>query len=54
MSWFGQRQGQDGAELVNWAAHSLSGSDGRVGLDGCSYLGVTSGSPRRPSGGIPR
>ena len=40
VSWFGQRQGQDGAELVNWAAHSLSGSDGRVGLDGCSYLGV--------------
>jgi predicted acyl esterase len=25
---------------VNWAAHSLSGSDGKVGLDGCSYLGV--------------
>jgi len=40
VSWFGQRQGQDGAELVNWAAHSLSGSDGKVGLDGCSYLGV--------------
>jgi uncharacterized protein len=40
VSWFGQRQGEDGAELVNWAAHSLSGSDGRVGLDGCSYLGV--------------
>jgi predicted acyl esterase len=40
VSWFGQRQGEDGAELVNWAARSLSGSDGRVGLDGCSYLGV--------------
>ena len=40
MSWFGQRQGKDGAELVNWAAHSLPGSDGKVGLDGCSYLGV--------------
>jgi uncharacterized protein len=40
VSWFGQRQGKDGAELVNWAARSLSGSDGRVGLDGCSYLGV--------------
>ncbi len=40
VSWFGQRQGEDGAELVNWAAHSLSGSDGKVGLDGCSYLGV--------------
>jgi predicted acyl esterase len=40
VSWFGQRQGQDGAELVNWAAHALAGSDGTVGLDGCSYLGV--------------
>jgi predicted acyl esterase len=40
VSWFGKRQGQDGADLVNWAAHSLAGSDGRVGLDGCSYLGV--------------
>ena len=40
LSWFGERQGEDGAELVNWAAHTLSGSDGRVGLDGCSYLGV--------------
>ncbi|MFC1439813.1 CocE/NonD family hydrolase [Streptacidiphilus sp. N1-10] len=40
LSWFGQRQGQDGAELVDWAARSLAGSDGRVGLDGCSYLGV--------------
>jgi predicted acyl esterase len=40
LSWFGRRQGEDGAELVNWAARSLPGSDGRVGLDGCSYLGV--------------
>ena len=24
----------------DWAAHSLPGSDGEVGLDGCSYLGV--------------
>jgi hypothetical protein len=40
VSWFGQRQGEDGAELVNWAANSLAGSDGTVGLDGCSYLGV--------------
>jgi hypothetical protein len=38
--WFGARQGQDGADLVNWAAHTLSGSNGAVGLDGCSYLGV--------------
>ncbi|MFI9381934.1 CocE/NonD family hydrolase [Kutzneria sp. NPDC052558] len=38
--WLGARQGQDGANLVNWAAHSLDGSNGAVGLDGCSYLGV--------------
>ncbi|HWG26386.1 CocE/NonD family hydrolase [Actinospica sp.] len=40
LSWFGARQGKDGAELVDWAARTLSGSDGKVGLDGCSYLGV--------------
>jgi hypothetical protein len=40
LDWFGAQQGQDGAALVNWAAHSLSGSNGNVGLDGCSYLGV--------------
>ena len=40
VSWFGERQGRDGAELVTWAARALSGSDGKVGLDGCSYLGV--------------
>ena len=38
--WMGARQGQDGADLVNWAAHTLSGANGNVGLDGCSYLGV--------------
>ena len=40
LDWIGTRQGQDGAALVNWAAHNLSGSDGNVGLEGCSYLGV--------------
>ena len=40
VDWFGDRQGRDGAALVNWAARRLPGSDGRVGLDGCSYLGV--------------
>ena len=40
MDWFGAQQGQDGATLVNWAAHNLAGSNGNVGLDGCSYLGV--------------
>jgi predicted acyl esterase len=39
VDWFGARQGKDGANLVNWAAH-LPNSDGKVGLDGCSYLGV--------------
>ncbi|WP_329544107.1 CocE/NonD family hydrolase [Streptomyces sp. NBC_01356] len=40
LDWFGDRQGKDGANLVNWAAHTLSGSNGKVGLEGCSYLGV--------------
>jgi predicted acyl esterase len=40
LGWFGARQGRDGATLVDWAAHALPGSDGNVGLDGCSYLGV--------------
>lgn len=40
VDWFGSRQGKDGANLVDWAAHTLSGSNGKVGLDGCSYLGV--------------
>ncbi|MER7182090.1 CocE/NonD family hydrolase [Streptomyces hyaluromycini] len=40
VDWFGDRQGEDGAALVDWAAHTLPGSDGKVGLEGCSYLGV--------------
>jgi len=40
VDWFGDRQGRDGAALVDWAARTLPGSDGKVGLDGCSYLGV--------------
>jgi len=40
VDWFGERQGRDGAALVDWAARTLPGSDGKVGLDGCSYLGV--------------
>jgi len=40
LDWFGDRQGRDGAELVDWAAHTLPGSNGKVGLDGCSYLGI--------------
>jgi len=40
LDWFGDRQGRDGAQLVDWAAHTLPGSNGKVGLDGCSYLGI--------------
>ena len=40
LDWIGKQQGQDGAKLVDWAAHNLSGSNGNVGLEGCSYLGV--------------
>jgi predicted acyl esterase len=36
---FSPRQAQDGAELVDWAAHKLDGSNGTVGLTGCSFLG---------------
>ena len=36
---FSPREADDGAELVAWAA-SLDGSDGRVGLQGCSQLGI--------------
>jgi predicted acyl esterase len=37
---FGPRDGQDGKAIVDWAAHRLEGSDGRVGLLGCSYPGA--------------
>jgi predicted acyl esterase len=37
---FGPRQVQDGVELVDWAAHRLDGSNGAVGLTGCSQLGI--------------
>lgn len=42
-SWepFGAREQQDGVALVDWAAHRLAGSNGVVGLTGCSYLGAT-------------
>lgn len=36
---FSPREAQDGAELVAWAA-ALDGSDGSVGLQGCSQLGI--------------
>lgn len=52
---------QDGALLVDWAAHKLDGSDGRVGLLGCSYVGyhaltdaaaVEPGSPLKAVAGL--
>ncbi|MDQ1680057.1 MAG: uncharacterized protein QOI42_916, partial [Frankiaceae bacterium] len=36
---FGPREIQDGVEMVGWSA-ALSGSNGKVGLIGCSYLGI--------------
>lgn len=36
---FSPREAEDGAALVAWAA-TLEGSDGRVGLQGCSQLGI--------------
>lgn len=39
--FFGKREQQDGVALVDWAAHRLDGSNGIVGLTGCSYLGAT-------------
>jgi hypothetical protein len=38
-AWFGDRVGKDGVELVQWAA-KIDNADGKVGLMGCSYLGV--------------
>jgi len=37
--WFGSRAGRDGAELADWAS-KLNEADGKVGLLGCSYLGI--------------
>src|SRR5215210_2436058 len=39
--FFGSREQQDGVALVDWAAHRVEGSNGVVGLTGCSYLGAT-------------
>lgn len=38
--FFGPKEIHDGVELVNWCAHQLPGSDGKVGLAGDSYLGI--------------
>jgi predicted acyl esterase len=36
---YAPREGQDGKAIVDWAAHHLEGSDGRVAFLGCSYPG---------------
>ena len=38
---FSSIDGRDGAAVADWAANDLDGSDGRVGLLGCSYPGGT-------------
>jgi predicted acyl esterase len=38
---FSERQAEDGAELVDWAARKLDRSNGVVGLDGLSFLGIS-------------
>jgi uncharacterized protein len=35
------REASDGVRLVEWAAHQLPGSDGLIGGNGCSYVGIT-------------
>lgn len=37
---FTSRDGLDGKAVVDWAAHQLAGSDGRVAVIGCSYPGA--------------
>ncbi|HEX5266430.1 MAG TPA: CocE/NonD family hydrolase [Acidimicrobiales bacterium] len=39
--FFSPRDARDGVDLVDWVAHHLAGSNGVVGLTGCSYLGQT-------------
>ncbi|HET6811340.1 MAG TPA: CocE/NonD family hydrolase [Acidimicrobiales bacterium] len=39
--FFSPRDARDGVDLVDWVAHRLAGSNGVVGLTGCSYLGQT-------------
>ena len=34
------REGQDGKNIIDWAATKLEGSDGRIALMGCSWPGV--------------
>lgn len=34
------REGQDGKNIIDWAASKLENSDGRIGLMGCSWPGA--------------
>src|SRR5918993_83333 len=40
VQFFSPREGQDGKNIVDWAAHKLEGSDGRVAIVGCSWPGA--------------
>ncbi len=40
MQFLSPREGLDGKAIIDWAAHRLDGSDGRVGLIGCSWPGA--------------
>ncbi len=41
LDMFSPRMAKDGAQLVDWVANVMEGSNGSVGLDGCSFLGIT-------------
>jgi uncharacterized protein len=38
--YWGPRSAEDGKDIVDWVAHKLTGSNGIIGLYGCSYMGV--------------
>ena len=40
-AFFGPRNAQDGVDTVNYLAHGLPGSNGEIGLVGCSFLGIS-------------
>ena len=40
VQFFSPRDGEDGRNIVKWAAERLEGSDGRIALIGCSYPGI--------------
>ena len=40
VQFLGPREGLDGKAIIEWVAYKLEGSDGRVGLIGCSWPGA--------------